>query len=69
MSEADDDGLRNSERDIRFGHDLRHVQDENGVDLLLIKQNLKLSVEERLLALEDFVRFADEVHLGESEQL
>jgi hypothetical protein len=37
---------------VRFGHDLAQVQDENGVDLLLLKRQLELTVEERLLRLE-----------------
>ncbi len=69
MSEVDEGGSGNGERDVRYGHDLRKVQDENGVDLLLLQQNLTLSVEERLLALEDFLRFADEVHTSEREEL
>lgn len=47
--------------DVRFGHDLRQVQDEQGVDLALLQANLALSVEERLLALEESVRFAESV--------
>jgi len=49
------------ERDVRFGHDLRQIQDENGVDLSLLQSNQKLSVEQRLLALEEYLRFADSV--------
>jgi hypothetical protein len=48
-------------RDIRFGHDLNRLQDQNGVDLSLLKANLAQSVEERLLALEDYTRFAEAV--------
>lgn len=47
--------------DVRFGHDLSEIQDENGVDLSLLKSNLALSVEERFRALEDFVRFAESI--------
>lgn len=64
MSEGTrDGGWGEAGRDVRFGHDLSRVQDENGVDLLLLEQNLALSVEERLLVLEDFIRFADEVRM------
>jgi hypothetical protein len=56
-----DGGLGIDGRDVRFGHDLTRVQDESGVDLLLLEQLSALSVEERLLALEDFVRFSSEV--------
>jgi len=52
---------RDNPRDIRFGHDLEQLQDEAGVDLSLLAQNLELSVEERLLALQDFVNFVDAV--------
>jgi len=47
--------------DLRFGRDLRRVQDENGVDLLLLRENLSRSVEERLIALEEAIQFAEEV--------
>ena len=46
-------------RDIRFGHDLSEIQNADGVDLALIRANLRLSVEERLLALEAQIRLAD----------
>lgn len=46
-------------RDIRFGHDLTKIQNADGVDLALIRANLRLSVEERLLALEAQIRLAD----------
>lgn len=49
-------------QDLRFGHDLSQIQDENGVDLALLRANLALTVEERLLALEEMIRFADSVH-------
>ena len=32
---------------MRFGHDLREIQDENGVALSLLESTLRLSVEER----------------------
>lgn len=48
-------------RDIRFGHDLSEIQNADGVDLALIRANLRLSVEERLLALEAQIRLADEL--------
>lgn len=38
--------------DVRFGHDLSQVQDESGVDLLQLKKQLELSVEERFVNLE-----------------
>ena len=47
--------------DVRYGHDLSEVQDENGVDLLLLKRQLSLSVEERLLRLERQLEFAREL--------
>jgi len=50
-----------ADRDVRFGHDLQRVQDENGVDVSLLEANLKLTVEERLLALEASIRFAESV--------
>lgn len=50
--------------DLRYGHDLSQVQDENGVDLSLLLANLALTVEERLLALQDFVEFADNLSRG-----
>ena len=48
-------------KDLRFGHDLSQIQDENGVDLALLRANLALTVEERLLALEEMIRFAESV--------
>ena len=57
-----------SPNDVRFGHDLREVQDDNGVDLGLLQRNLKLSVEERLRTLEDFIAFADSVRRAEPER-
>jgi len=48
-------------KDLRFGHDLSQIQDENGVDLALLRANLALTVEERLLALEQMIRFAESV--------
>lgn len=49
------------EQDVRFGHRLSELQDENGVDLGLLRANLKLSVEERLSALEEMIAFAENV--------
>ena len=49
--------------DIRFGHDLSQLQDQNGVDLSLLRANAQLSVEARLLALEAMLRFADNVRV------
>ncbi|MBX3251767.1 MAG: hypothetical protein KF901_31605 [Myxococcales bacterium] len=49
------------DRDIRFGHDLDEVQNEHGVDLSLLRANLALTVEERLRALEECIRFAESV--------
>lgn len=42
---------------MRYGHDLGHVQDDSGVDLLLLKKQLELSVEERFLRLEQHIEF------------
>lgn len=50
-----------SERDVRFGHDLPQIQDANGVDLSLLRANLEMSVEERLLALEECILLAETV--------
>lgn len=47
--------------DLRFGHDLSQIQDENGVDLALLRENLTRTVEERLLALEEMIHFAQAV--------
>ena len=47
--------------DLRFGHDLSQIQDENGVDLALLRENLTRTVEERLLALEEMSHFAESV--------
>lgn len=48
-------------QDVRFGHDLSQVQDDNGVDLLLLKRQLLLSVEERFLRLEQHQEFVEEL--------
>ena len=53
--------MTESERDVRFGALPRDVQDESGVDLLQLKKQLKLSVEERLLNLERQIEFAREL--------
>lgn len=47
--------------DVRFGHDLSQVQDESGVDLLQLKKQLELSVEERFLNLEKQLEFLREL--------
>ena len=49
------------ETDVRFGHDLTQVQDDNGVDLIQLRKQLELSVEERLLNLEKQQEFALEL--------
>jgi hypothetical protein len=64
MPEAHDD----ADQDIRFGHDLNAVQDESGVDVSLLKANLSLTVEQRLLALEDYIRFAESVRRIRDEE-
>lgn len=56
-------------RDIRFGHDLSEIQNADGVDLALIRANLRLSVEERLLALEAQIRLADELDAARKKKL
>lgn len=67
LDPAPGDGTGVPDTDIRYGHDLNEVQDENGVDLSLLRANLVLTVEERLLALQDFVEFADNVTGGNQE--
>jgi hypothetical protein len=47
--------------DPRFGHALGGVQDESGADLLLLKQQLALTVEERFLRLEQHQEFVSEL--------
>lgn len=49
------------EKDVRYGADLSQIQDESGVDLLLLRSQLKLTVEERLLNLERQQRFVAEL--------
>lgn len=46
---------------MRFGHDLSQVQDESGVDLLQLKKQLELSVEERFTNLENQLKFVSEL--------
>lgn len=53
--------MSEDESDVRFGHDLRRVQDASGVDLLLLKKQLELSVEQRLLNLEEHLKFVNEL--------
>ena len=45
--------------DVRFGHDLSLVQNDQGVDLALLRANLAMTVEERLRELEERVRFVE----------
>lgn len=47
--------------DVRFGHDLKEVQNESGVDLLLLQQQRALSVEERFQNLERQLEFLSEL--------
>ena len=54
-------GMLEPPPDPRYGHGLSQVQDEAGVDLLLLKRQLELSVEERLLRLEQQIEFAREL--------
>ena len=49
------------ETDVRFGHDLKEVQDEAGVDVLQLKKQLGLSVEERFRNLENQLKFMREL--------
>ena len=49
------------DEDVRFGHDLAVVQDAAGVDRLLLERQLELSVEQRLLNLEQQVSFLREL--------
>jgi hypothetical protein len=35
---------------------------KSGIDLTLLRENLKLTVEERILKLQELSRFADELH-------
>lgn len=53
--------MSKAETDVRFGHDLKQVQDESGVDLLQLKKQLDLSVEERFRNLESQLRFMREL--------
>lgn len=53
--------MSGAETDVRFGHDLKQVQDESGVDLLQLKKQLQLSVEERFANLETQLRFVREL--------
>lgn len=52
---------RQSNADIRFGHDPNQVQDANGVDLLLLEEHLKLSAEERLRRLQAHSEFVEKL--------
>ena len=45
------------DRDPRYGHDLGAVQNADGVDLLLLREQLSLSVEERFRRLERQLEF------------
>lgn len=51
--------MENEPYDLRYGHDLETVQDENGVDLLLLREQLKLTVEERFRRLEQHAAFVE----------
>lgn len=53
--------MSKAEKDVRFGHDLKQVQDESGVDLLQLKKQLELSVEERFVNLENQLEFMREL--------
>jgi hypothetical protein len=53
--------VHEDKKDIRFGHNLAEVQDASGVDLLLLKKQLELSVEERFSNLERQLTFVHEL--------
>lgn len=53
--------IEDCELDVRYGQTPARIQDPNGVDLLQLRVNLTLDVEQRLLALEDFLRFVEAV--------
>lgn len=53
--------MSRAEKDVRFGHDLNQVQDESGVDLLQLRKQLELSVEERFTNLENQLKFMSEL--------
>jgi hypothetical protein len=57
MSQHEKDPEWGVPRDVRFGHDLSEVQDHAGVDLLALKKQLALSVEERFANLEQQLSF------------
>jgi hypothetical protein len=44
-------------RDLRYGHDLSVVQNAEGVDLLLLREQLSIPVEERFRRLERQLEF------------
>jgi Tfp pilus assembly protein PilO len=52
---------KGEDQDVRFGHDLAQVQDHAGVDLLALKKQLELSVEERFSNLERQLSFIEEL--------
>lgn len=52
--------------DVRFGHDLSRVQDDQGVDLALLRANLAMTVEERLRELEERVRFVESLRRADA---
>jgi hypothetical protein len=52
--------------DVRFGHDLKEVQNESGVDLLLHRQQRALTVEQRFLNLEKQLEFLEELRKSAS---
>jgi hypothetical protein len=53
--------VHNDERDNRFGHNLAEVQDASGVDLLSLKKQLGLPLEERFTNLEKQLSFLHEL--------
>jgi hypothetical protein len=61
MSQDDRAPESSAELDVRFGHDLSLVQDHAGVDLLALKKQLQLSVEERFVNLERQLSFLEQL--------
>ena len=55
--------------DPRNGVDPVDIQDENGTDLLLLRENLKLTVEQRLLELEARVNATEQIKPVASQQV
>lgn len=53
-------GMKPTAPDVRFGHDVKnHVQDAHGVDILQLREQLKLSVEERFRRLQQHAEFVE----------